>query len=127
MGTSGSPWIVEKSAIIKAIKVNKGKVTHAADYLDVSYKTLNLRIKEDPELIQLVQDERNTAKYNLVYSAEETISDAMKNRSADMTNALKGAFFVLNSIGDIEGYKNTQKQEQTITFIERDPTDRSSA
>ena len=126
MGTQGSPWICEKTTIIASIKKNNGKLTRAAKDLEVAYCTLKKRIDADPELPELVQDLRNGFVNQLLDTAENCVLNAMNNQDADPNNALKSAFFVLNSRGQERDWSNTNAGTGNIYVVRQDPTKRES-
>lgn len=122
MATSGSPWIIDKQDIIDTIKRRKGVLRHVAKDLNVAPTTLLKKINSDPEIVQLVKDERNAVHEISLDESEETILYAMQNREIDLSNALKSAFFTLNSKGESRGWKNTNANSNTFVFKEIDPT-----
>lgn len=107
MATSGSAWVCETAKIIEALKNHKGRVTYAAKALDVAYITLKKKIDADPELTQLVSDLRNDFENTLLDLAENVVGRAMQDQDNDPNNALKSAFFTLNSKGKTRGWTNT--------------------
>lgn len=126
MATSGSPWICEKSTIVLAIKKHHGKLTKVADELQVHYQTLKRRIDSDSELQELVQDLRNGFVNKLLDAAEGCVLTAMENQDLDPNNALKSAFFVLNSRGQERDWSNTNAGTGNLYIVRQDPTKRDS-
>lgn len=107
MATPGSPWKGTRQQIEKAIKDHKGKLTYAARSLGIGYNCLRKRIDPDPELTQLVSDLRNDFESTILDVAEDAVIEAIKRQDNDPNNALKSAFFVLNSRGQARGWNNT--------------------
>lgn len=107
MATQGTPWICENSTIIAALKKQRGRLTYACKDLGVHYVTLKKRVDEDSELKNLVSDLRNEFENTLLDLAENVVGKAMNDQSRDPTNALKSAFFTLNSKGKTRGWTNT--------------------
>jgi len=124
MATSGSPWICEKDTIVKAIKKNNGKLTHAAKDLEVAYYTLKKRIDADSELQELVEGLRNSFVNTLLDTAEDCVLSAMENQDTDPNNAIKSAFFVLNSRGQERDWSNTNAGSGNLYIVRQDPTKR---
>lgn len=111
MGTSGSPWIVEKDVIIAALKKAKGRISHASKTLDVHPYTLRKRIKEHPDLVELLSDLRNHFEEDLLDAAEDCITQAMDQ--PDINHALKAAMYTLNSRGKGRNWCNTYMPGKT--------------
>ena len=122
MATSGSPWICKKSTIIKALKKHNGKLTKACAELSVNYSTLKRRIDADEELTQLTQDLRNGFVNELLDTAENCVLSAMNNQATDPNNAIKSAFFVLNSRGQERDWNNTNAGTGNIYVVRQDPS-----
>lgn len=116
MGTPGVKWNVSKAAIVKAIKKHKGKITYAARELDCDYTTIKKRINADPELIALIDEERNSFSELLLDSAEDTLLYGISNRQKDLGKALSSAFFVLNNKGKQRGYTGNSETGSPETF-----------
>lgn len=111
MGTPGVPLDIPKETIRLAIKKHGGRITHMAQDFDCSHGALMRLIHKDPELIEIMNDERQHRVNHLCNDAEDTLKDALANRKADMANGLKSAFFVLNNQGRGLGYGKIQSNE----------------
>lgn len=122
MGTPGVPWIVEKDTISDALKKTKGRIEPAAKILGVAGFTLRRRLTEYPDLQELVTQLRSSFEQALLDQAEDTIEHAMNQTPTDLNNALKSAFFVLNSKGKERGWTNTHTSSNSFYFNEIDPT-----
>ena len=107
MATPGTKWICEKSVIVDTLKKNKGRVTQSARDLSVAFETLKKRIDADSELSELLIALRNDFENTILDMAENVIGKAMQNQAIDPNNALKSAFFTLNSKGKTRGWTNT--------------------
>lgn len=119
MATSGVPWKVDKQVIIDALKQAKGRLTYAARQLDVRYETLKKKIDADPELTEIVSLLRNDFEHTILDMAENCVAFAMSKQAEDPGNALKSAFYVLNSRGQERGWSNTladSNKNQKIVF-----------
>lgn len=110
MATPGSPWIVNKTQIVQALKEQKGRLTYVARFFNVDYKTLRKKIDEDSELTELVSDLRNDFENTILDKAESCVLNAID--SSDLNNSLKSAFYVLNSKGKVRGWTNTLTESQ---------------
>ena len=121
LGTPGVPWDKSKEEIVEALKKNKGKLTHAAKSLKCCYDTIRKYTDQDPELVQLISDLRQSHDNELLDTAEDVILHGMTQQT-DLTNALKAAFFVLNSKGTSRNWNNTNVAGNTIYFVKQDPT-----
>ena len=104
MGTSGVPWNVDKNAIIAALKHRKGRITFAAKDLNVHHCTLRKKINADPELMQIMEDERQAFDTLLLDSGEDCLLYAISKRDTDLPSALKSSFYILNNKGRSRGY-----------------------
>ena len=111
MGTSGVPWVVDKTVIVETLKARKGRLSYAAKDLNVHFSTLKNRIDADPELVQLLQDLRNGFDVLLVDSAEDLLLYAIAQKEKDLTNALKSSFYILNNKGRSRGYSPNKSGE----------------
>ena len=117
MATQGSPWICETSKITESLKKNKGRLTYVCKDLGVCYETLKTRINTDEELIKLVSDLRNNFENSLLDLAEGVVNRAMEDQDTDPNNALKSAFFTLNSRGTSRGWSNTLAMVQPLESL----------
>ncbi len=115
MGTPGVPWVVTKEQLQQALKDHKGKISYVAKYFNVGYRCARRRIESDPELVQLMSDLRNEFEQTILDIAESTVAKTMTKLEEDTTNALKSAFFVLNSRGRERGWNNTLSEQVEIT------------
>lgn len=119
MATPGSKWTVKKSAIVEALKEKKGRLTYVARHFNVKYETLKKKIDADPELIELVSNLRNDFENTILDMAENCVAVAIGNQKEDPSNALKSAFYVLNSKGKSRGWSNTLiSTENTISIVD---------
>ena len=114
MATQGSLWICDTSTIMEALKKQRGRLTYACKDLKVHYSTLKKRVDSDPELTQFVSDLRNEFENTLLDLAESVVGKAMNDQPNDPTNALKSAFFTLNSKGAVRGWTNTIADVQNL-------------
>ena len=124
MATPGTPWNKSKSEIVESLKEQRGRLTYVARYFNVAYETLKKKIDSDPELIKLVSDLRNDFENTILDTAENCVLKAMDNQGSDPNNAIKSAFYVLNSKGKIRGWTNTlvdtQMAPSTIDLENKD-------
>jgi len=111
MATSGVPYNPDKQQIIQCLINEHGRITNAADALDVQYVTLKRYIDKHPDLVQLLDEIRQARVYKLTHAAEDTLDTAIQNKDADMTNALKASFYVLNNLGRRLGYAHEAVKE----------------
>ena len=119
MAVSGIKLNLPKESIITALTESKGVISRTALRLDVSEVYLRKRIKEFPDVEQLLEDLRFNYETKLLDMAEDCVVTAMSRQDSDPNNALKSAFFVLNSRGQERGYSNTladQSKNQKIVF-----------
>ncbi len=119
MSVSGVKFNPPKSTIITVLKEAKGVITAGAKKLDVAPHTLRLFINKDPELVELLANLRNNFDDNMLDMAENTLLYALSKREEDPGNAVKSAFFVLNSKGQSRGWSNTLQdpnKNQKIVF-----------
>ena len=130
MAVQGVKFDPPKSTIISILKDSKGVITTASKKLDVAPHTLRLHIKKDPELVELLDNLRNNFEDNLLDMAENTVLYALSKRDEDPNNAIKSAFFVLNSKGQNRGWSNTlqdvnknQKIVFEVNYPDKNPND----
>jgi len=121
MGTSGKRWNVTKETIVTTLKQTQGRLSHASKALNVSHNTLLKRIREHPDLEELLDDLRNDFSESMIDEAEGVIVSAMSKKNEDMGSALKASFYTLNNKGESRGYSsknNPNAPSQGITFDE---------
>lgn len=119
MATSGCPWKCDKKTIIRALKSAKGRISHACKTLDVSHNTLVRRIRENEDLVEMLDDMRNGFNESLLDNAEDTLAFALNQKIDDLPQALKSSFYILNNKGEKRGYSaknNPNAQTQGITL-----------
>jgi hypothetical protein len=104
MGTSGVPWNVNKTDIIRALKASEGQLYYACKILDCNYKTLKKRIDADPELIEMLADLRSHFDEKLLDLAEDNLVHALGLRATDVGHALSATYYVLNNKGKSRNY-----------------------
>lgn len=115
----GTKFNPPKATIVTVLKDAKGVITTAAKKLDVAPHTLRLFINKDPELVELLANLRHNFEDTLLDMAENTVLYALSKRDEDPNNAIKSAFFVLNSKGQPRGWSNTLQdanKNQKIVF-----------
>ena len=117
MATPGTPWICENCVIEEALRKTKGRLTYACKELNVKYDTLKNRIDKDEELTKLVSQLRNHFENSLLDLAEGVVNKAMEDQETDPNNALKSAFFTLNSRGTSRGWSNTLAMVQPLESL----------
>lgn len=111
MATRGSPWKVEKTAIIASIKKNMGVLTRCAKEFNVNPETFRNKVNSDPELVELLQSERNSFETTMLDMAEGNLMYAMGLQKSDINAALKSTFYVLNNKGRERGYQRIKGDE----------------
>lgn len=119
MATPGSRWKVDKETIVTTLKQMKGRLSHASKALNVSRNTLLKRIREYPEIEELLEDLRNDFSESMLDEAEGVLVSAMDKKDEDMGSALKASFYALNNKGEKRGYSvknNPHAQAQGITL-----------
>ena len=111
MAISGKPWDIEKNTIITILKKHNGVLTRSARELGVAPHTLRLKIQEDPELVKILADERNSFDTTMLDMAENTLMYAMGLQKSDVNAALKASFYALNNKGRERGYQRIKGDE----------------
>ena len=104
MGAQGVPCQYTSSEIREAIEKHKGRLCPASKSLGIKYDTIRKYVDREPALRELVDDLRKGYIETILDTAEDCLSDAMDNRQADMSNALKASMFFLNNQGKPRGY-----------------------
>ncbi len=116
MGTQGVKFCPDKSKIIEAIKKYKGVITHICKGLDVAHVTIINYINKDPELKQLMSEERNAFDDVLCDMGESVLIHSMR-QTEDLSSALSAAKYSLNNKGRKRGYAPpNEKPETTENF-----------
>ena len=96
MGISGVPINIPKKYIIEAIKKHSGVVRDISVELDIHHVTLYKLINADPELKQILAEERNQYYENKIDMADKII-DRILHSQEDMDRSLKASMFLLNT------------------------------
>lgn len=91
----------KNKTIIEALKANGGNITSSAIALVISRRTLYRWIKDDDELLEAVNSERES----LIDLAENSLLTLVKNLNAP------SVFYVLNNLGRSRGYGYNHKIE----------------
>ena len=104
MGAQGVPCQYTSSEIREAIERHKGRLCVAAKALKIKYDTIRKYVDREPALRELVDELRKDYVETMLDSAEDCLSDAMDNRKADMSNALRASMFFLNNQGKARNY-----------------------
>jgi hypothetical protein len=104
MGTQGVPLDIPKSVIIDSIKKRKGVVTYVCKDLDICHDTALKYINADPELKQLLADQRHSYDEYLCDKSESVLVYALNRCETDLSNALGSAKYILNNKGKSRGY-----------------------
>ena len=104
MGTQGVPIDIPKSSLISSIKKRKGVLTHVCKDLDITHPTAHKLINADPDLKQLLAEERNSYDEYLCDKAESVLVYALNKCESDLSNALGASKFILNNKGKNRGY-----------------------
>lgn len=112
MGIQGVTIEIDKQIVLDAIVKCSGRVTHISRSLGINYRTLRKIIERDPELVEVLDNFRYDFEHTILDLAEDCLINSMSNQPTDPTNALKSAFFVLNSKGKIRGWTNTYADVQ---------------
>jgi hypothetical protein len=103
MGTQGVPLNIPKSAIIDSIKKNNGVLTYVCRELDIHHSTALKIINADPELVELLKEERHSFTENLCDLSENVLKEALIQRE-DLNSAIRSSQYVLNNQGRKRGY-----------------------
>jgi len=104
VATQGVKLPITEAEITAAIIKCKGRLTNACRELGICYETIRKHTDNKPHLVKLIADLRKDYTESMTDKAEDCLSDAMDNRKADMTNALKASMFFLNNHGRNRGY-----------------------
>lgn len=117
MGTPGVPLDIPKSVIVETIKKRKGVMTHISKDLNISQTTAYKHFNADPELKQLLSEERNSYDEYLCDKAESVLVYALNKCETDLSSALGASKYVLNNKGKSRGYSlkpdpNTQSDSE---------------
>lgn len=123
---ANTPWNPPKENIIAMLKKHNGLIIRAAEEFKINRHTLARKIKEDPELVELVENLKYDYQEGLLDLAEETLNYALVQKGQDINAALKSAFFTLNSRGQSRGYNNTNVGTSNLYIVRQDPTKRDS-
>ena len=107
MGTPGVKFQITKDMIVSVIKECKGVIAHSAKKLDISELWLRREIKKFPDVVELLAELRHNFNENILDMAENTMQYAMSKREEDLSSALRGAMYTLNSRGQSRGWNNT--------------------
>lgn len=96
MGTPGVPLNIPKHVIAAAIKKHQGVVRDISAQLDIHHTTFTKLIKNDPELKQILDEERNQYYEDKIDKADKIIDRILDNQE-DMDRSLKASMFLLNT------------------------------
>lgn len=123
---ANTAWNPPKQTIIDMLKKHNGLIIRAAQEFKIHRQTLGKKIKEDPELVELVENLKYDYQEGLLDLAEEALNYALEQKNQDINAALKSAFFTLNSRGQSRGYNNTNVGTGNLYIVRQDPTKRDS-
>ena len=107
MATPGVKLNLTKDAIVSSLKEAKGIISQAAKKLDIAGYTLRKKIKEYPDVQELLAALRHDYENAIIDMAEHCVAVAMYRQAEDPCNALKAGIFTLNSRGKSRGWNNT--------------------
>lgn len=110
MGTPGVAMNIKKESIVEAIKKHRGKMIHIGRELNIGHTKAYDLIWNDPELKQLVDDQREIMVEGVLDTAEYVLEALMVNAKEDPGNAIKSAMFYLNNQGKKRKYAHPAEE-----------------
>jgi hypothetical protein len=122
MAIAGQLWDPDKSVLASIIEKHNGVLIRAAHELKVRRHTLLKKIRQYPDLVELLEDHREDYEDDILDLAENSLIVALKNQANDPSNAVRVGMFVLNSKGKKRKWNNnredgTEKSEANEAFM----------
>src|ERR1700677_807567 len=97
MGIPGVKLNHSKARIAKAIANSNGYAINCMSELDCGDEWFYGKLKEYPELKQLLADERSKRKHKLVYKSETVLEWTLDQKEEMPSIAQKTAFYILDN------------------------------